>query len=336
MTMSTSPHRGSLSQRWADALAIRGRTAGGADRRSGRLALARGTALLHLLALGLILIMAWQGEPGGAAGGLPALHLVLLIATGAAATLVALRSGEWAAPAAPPAWAAEAGPQLLAQLSHELRTPLNAMIGFSEVMLCELHGPLGDARYQEYAAYINESGGQLLKASEETLAVTATMSALMADGRALRRERVRAATLVQEAWAAASAFEPAPEVHLSVAASLNSEIECDGRATGRALEHLLREALERTPPDGAVEARAHHEGYAACIEIRVLRRLPLAVEPVGHGRRSGGAPDGGGLKVMLARSLLELQGASLRFCPDPAAVWSICVALPSARRRLDI
>jgi hypothetical protein len=57
---------------------------------------------------------------------------------------------------------------------------------------------------------------------------------------------------------------------------------------------------------------------------------------VGHGRRSGGAPDGGGLKVMLARSLLELQGASLRFCPDPAAVWSICVALPSARRRLDI
>ncbi len=77
-------------------------------------------------------------------------------------------------------------------MSHELRTPLNAMIGFSEVMLRELHGPLGHARYQEYAAHISESGGRLLKSSEDTLAVTATMSALMADRLAGRRERVLA------------------------------------------------------------------------------------------------------------------------------------------------
>ena len=51
----------------------------------------------------------------------------------------------------------------MAQMSHELRTPLNAVIGFSDVMLRELHGPLGNARYQEYAHHISESGGRLLE-----------------------------------------------------------------------------------------------------------------------------------------------------------------------------
>jgi signal transduction histidine kinase len=330
MTMGTSPHGGSPSQRWTDALAILLRTAAGRETRNGRLALARGASVLHLLALGLIVTTGWLGEPGAGAARVPPLHLVLLIASGAAATLVALRPGVWAAPAVPQAWAAEAGPQLLAQMSHELRTPLNAMIGFSEVMLRELHGPLGHARYQEYAAYINESGGQLLKASEETLAVTATISALMADRRAVRRERVRAAALLQEAWAAATAGEPGREARLSVAGSFSGGIECDGRATARALEHLLREALECTPPGGLVEARARRQWDAHWIELRVLPRSPHAV--VAPGRAGSDGPRaGGGLRVMLARSLLEVQGASLILCPDPAAVWSISVALPSTR-----
>src|SRR5262245_23771804 len=39
----------------------------------------------------------------------------------------------------------------LAAMSHELRTPLNAVIGFSEVMVNEVFGPLGNERYHEYA-----------------------------------------------------------------------------------------------------------------------------------------------------------------------------------------
>ena len=34
-------------------------------------------------------------------------------------------------------------------MSHELRTPLNAIIGFSEIMIAELLGPIGS---QPYAA----------------------------------------------------------------------------------------------------------------------------------------------------------------------------------------
>ena len=35
--------------------------------------------------------------------------------------------------------------KFLANMSHELRTPLNAIIGFSEMMVAEMFGPLGDA-----------------------------------------------------------------------------------------------------------------------------------------------------------------------------------------------
>ena len=141
----------------------------------------------------------------GALGGLPALHLAFLMTTGAAAALFTLgvAADRGTAGRDPDdAQAATGADQLLAQMSHELRTPLNAMIGFSEVMLRELYGPLGDARYQEYAAHISESGGRLLKSSEDALAVTETMSAVMADRLAGRRERVMASGLVRDAWAA--------------------------------------------------------------------------------------------------------------------------------------
>ncbi len=49
----------------------------------------------------------------------------------------------------------------LANMSHELRTPLNAIIGFSELMVEEIEGPLPES-YKEYARNIVDSGDHLL------------------------------------------------------------------------------------------------------------------------------------------------------------------------------
>src|SRR5262245_574712 len=234
MTTGTSPHAGSLSSRWTDAAVTLARTraalwpARALDRKINWTWLARSAAALHLLALVLIVATAWQEGVGLHAaedGGLSVLLLVL-IATGTAAALLALRPGEWRALGATPdgAAASEASPQLLAQLSHELRTPLNAVIGFSEVMLHELHGPLGHARYQEYAAHISESGGRLLKVSEDTLAVAATMSALMANRGSVRRERTLAGTLLRDAWGTAAVGTAGRDIELSLTALNRCEI----------------------------------------------------------------------------------------------------------------
>lgn len=50
----------------------------------------------------------------------------------------------------------------IAQMSHELRTPLNAILGFSEMLRLQMFGPLGHAKYREYADAIHSSGNHLL------------------------------------------------------------------------------------------------------------------------------------------------------------------------------
>ncbi len=68
--------------------------------------------------------------------------------------------------------ASRAKSAFLANMSHELRTPLNAILGFSEILRDELLGPLGDARYCEYAGDILSSGKHLLAVINDILDLT--------------------------------------------------------------------------------------------------------------------------------------------------------------------
>ena len=59
--------------------------------------------------------------------------------------------------------------EFLANMSHELRSPLNAVIGFSQVMMDGLFGPLGSSRYDTYARDIYASGNHLLSVINDIL-----------------------------------------------------------------------------------------------------------------------------------------------------------------------
>src|SRR5262249_46920079 len=55
--------------------------------------------------------------------------------------------------------ASAAKSDFLAKISHEIRTPLNTVLGFSEVMMEERFGPIGNERYREYVKDIHVAGG---------------------------------------------------------------------------------------------------------------------------------------------------------------------------------
>ena len=58
--------------------------------------------------------------------------------------------------------------EFLASMSHELRTPLNAVIGFSDVLLEGMPGPIND-RQREYLRDISASGRHLLELLNDIL-----------------------------------------------------------------------------------------------------------------------------------------------------------------------
>ena len=81
-------------------------------------------------------------------------------------------------------------------MSHELRTPLNAIIGFSEMMVAEMFGPLGDARYARPTPRTSCNSGQhLLALINDVL----DMSKIEAGKLNLRFEPVRLDELAEDA-----------------------------------------------------------------------------------------------------------------------------------------
>ena len=125
-----------------------------------------------------------QGLATGIAPPLPWLLLLLAMSSAAASLLLLLAERERTAPAttglpAEPALAPPPAPAsarrnetaaTMQRFGHDLRTPLTAIIGFSDMMQSELHGPLGSERYQSYAGHIRDSGVTLLQAIETALA----------------------------------------------------------------------------------------------------------------------------------------------------------------------
>jgi signal transduction histidine kinase len=299
--------------------------------------LARPVAVLYLAGLGLALATAWHAPANAATDaivGFPAWHLAFLMTTGAAAAMLILAGRDSAEQAAEPASAGRVS-ELMAQMSHELRTPLNAVIGFSDVMLRELHGPLGNARYQEYAHHISESGGRLLKSSEEALAVTEAMTALMADRSRGRREKLSAATLLRDAWRQAGPASGGTRPRLALTTCATCDIVCERRPTVQALEHLFREAKGHLAAGDMLEVTGRREGGRRSLEL-VLRPEACSQPdlPAGKGEDSPHGPDlfpaaHASLRVILARLLLEVQGARLTCrAGDDGLTWSARIDFP--------
>lgn len=283
--------------------------------------LARFAAAAHLAILALVLTTAWRAPdavPAGAApvGSMAWLHMALLVATGATVALLTLVHRPHPAPreaaASPEAWTL-----FLRQVSHELRTPLNAVIGFSDLMQNQLLGPLGNARYRDYARHIRDSGGRLLVTAEDVMAMTR----LAADGAGVRREDVTVAQALRRAWVACRTQEDARGLELVVTGAEDARLVCDGMALQQALAGLLRDATAAAQPGDIITARIGADGLDLTLaETSAPAGGASAGPSTGHAARSET------MGVATARVLLELQGATLTAAAEG---WRVGVAFPA-------
>ena len=139
--------------------------------------------------------------------------------------------------------------RFLATMSHELRTPLNAILGFSEVMKCELLGPMQNKSYLEYAGNIHESGRHLLQLINEIL----DLSRIEAGRYELHEEPIRLSDIVEDCHRllALRAESKGLVVALEFAKGLEP-IWADERAIRQICLNLMSNALKFTPRGGRI------------------------------------------------------------------------------------
>jgi light-regulated signal transduction histidine kinase (bacteriophytochrome) len=203
----------------------------------------------------------------------------------------------------------------MARVNHDLRTPLNAVIGFSELMVLELFGPLGDERYQDYAQHIRDSATDLLKSAEDTLALTA----LTANPN--RRDGAVACDLehlTTDAWAFVCRKAAARDITFVPCIPAGLEVLAEPRTLRQILVNMLSEAVGRAAYGERVMLTVVIEGELIELAVSVSKE------------RAAQARKEGSLAICLARTLLEMQGTTLLEVDSTNAGWRAVTVLDRA------
>ncbi|MCB1462415.1 MAG: PAS domain S-box protein [Nitratireductor sp.] len=153
--------------------------------------------------------------------------------------------------------ASEQKTDFLARVSHEIRTPLNAIIGFSDVMLEERFGPVGNERYREYLRDINRSGVHVLDLINDLLDI----SKIEAGKMELSYEAVDLNQLAAETVAL---LQPqANRERIIIRTSLSRAVPrvvADARSIRQIILNLVSNAIKFTPENGQVIVSTVYEG----------------------------------------------------------------------------
>ncbi|MFZ5692025.1 MAG: histidine kinase dimerization/phospho-acceptor domain-containing protein [Pseudomonadota bacterium] len=145
--------------------------------------------------------------------------------------------------------ASAAKSEFLAKISHEMRTPLNAIIGFSEVMMEERFGPLGNERYRDYLKDIAASGAHLVSLLNDLL----DLAKIEAGKMELSPERIDINEITQQSVAIMQAQANRARVIVRTALSMNIPgVIADARSIRQIILNLLSNSIKFTNAGGQV------------------------------------------------------------------------------------
>ncbi len=205
----------------------------------------------------------------------------------------------------------------LANMSHELRTPLNAIIGFSEIMESNMFGPLGSARYTEYAKDIHDSGRHLLSVIDDILDI----AKIEAGKYTVQIENVDIAAIID--WSVDMVRTRTNEKHQKITRHVPNSLpvlRADQRAMRQVVLNLLSNAMKFTPERGeiGIDVELGDQG-----EMRLTisdngigipaDKIDEVLQPFGQvddavSRQHGGT----GLGLPITKSLIEMQGGQFQ------------------------
>jgi signal transduction histidine kinase len=226
--------------------------------------------------------------------------------------------------------------EFLANISHELRTPLNAIIGFSEVMMQEILGPVGNESYSGYLKDIHDSGIDLLNIINDIL----DLSKAEAGKLELSEQMVDAAVVIDGVCRLMRPKIDGAGLHVTTDFAVNlSLLFCDRLKLKQVLLNLLSNAVKFTRPGGriTVSAAADTErGFAITIRdtgIGISKEdIARVLQPFEQVESSlSRSHNGTGLGLPLTAAMMALHGGAIEIASDIGAGTSVTIRFPPER-----
>ena len=152
--------------------------------------------------------------------------------------------------------------RFLATLSHELRTPLNAVLGFADVLLSEVDGPL-TASAREDLEVIRSSGEHLNKLVDDVL----DLSAMVVGSLRLDRRTADVVEIAEEVVREARPLLDDRDVTLALSGDARVIAWADPRRVRQILANLVGNAAKFTQ-SGRIDVVVTGDARSAVIEVR--------------------------------------------------------------------
>ncbi len=201
--------------------------------------------------------------------------------------------------------------QFLAAVSHELRTPLNAVLGFADVLMKGVDGPLTEEQAEE-VQQIRDSGAHLNELIEDILDLSAIESGQLklhpakVNLRSVAQDVVRELSVLAAKTGLALRLEDGPPV----------EVWADKRRVRQIVSNVVGNAVKFTQV-GEVLVRVGARGAYGAVAVRDTgpgireseRQIVFEEYRQAHAERA--RHRGTGLGLAIARRLAAMQGGSI-------------------------
>ena len=232
--------------------------------------------------------------------------------------------------------AAAAKAEFVGKVSHEIRTPLNAITGFTEVIMAERFGPIGNERYRDYLKDVHAAGMHIVALLNDLLDLSKIESGQLN----LNFVNVSLNELTQQC---VGIMQPqASRARIIIRTSLTPglpQIVADERSLRQIVLNLLSNSIKFTGPGGQViVSTAFADNGEAVLRVRDTgvgmseKDVEAALEPFRQTATAGTWGSGGtGLGLPLTKALAEANRAHFSIKSAPNAGTLIEVAFPPTR-----
>ena len=201
----------------------------------------------------------------------------------------------------------------LAAMSHELLTPLHSILGYTSLLLDEVHVQLNEAG-RRYVQAIQRAGKHLLALIENVL----QFSKLEAGAERLRLVRVSAAEVVHEVVESQRPLADAKGLVLEVEADPEVSLLTDATKLKQVLLNLVNNAIKYTDR-GRVRVRVQARNGTVRFEVEDTgrgidpRARSRLFEPFARIEETEGRESGVGLGLVVAKRYAEMMGGRLAY-----------------------